>query len=87
MQVRECAQRLVRLAKERNVITLLVGHVTKEGTLAGPRVLEHIVDTVLSFEGDRHHALRLLQVMKHRFGSTQELGLFEMTGSGLARRR
>ncbi|MGZ8735477.1 MAG: ATPase domain-containing protein, partial [Acidimicrobiia bacterium] len=70
VQVRECAQRLVRLAKERNVITLLVGHVTKEGTLAGPRVLEHIVDTVLSFEGDRHHALRLLQVMKHRFGST-----------------
>ena len=83
VQVRECAQRLVRLAKERNVITLLVGHVTKEGTLAGPRVLEHIVDTVLSFEGDRHHALRLLQVMKHRFGSTQELGLFEMTGRGL----
>ncbi len=83
VQVRECAQRLVRLAKERNVITLLVGHVTKEGTLAGPRVLEHIVDTVLSFEGDRHHALRLLQVMKHRFGSTQELGLFEMTEFGL----
>ncbi|MGZ8766654.1 MAG: DNA repair protein RadA [Acidimicrobiia bacterium] len=83
VQVRECAQRLVRLAKERNVITLLVGHVTKEGTLAGPRVLEHIVDTVLSFEGDRHHALRLLQVMKHRFGSTQELGLFEMTERGL----
>ena len=66
VQVRECAQRLVRLAKERNVITLLVGHVTKEGTLAGPRVLEHIVDTVLSFEGDRHHALRLLQVMTGR---------------------
>ncbi len=83
VQVRACAQRLVRLAKERNVITLLVGHVTKEGTLAGPRVLEHIVDTVLSFEGDRHHALRLLQVMKHRFGSTQELGLFEMTERGL----
>ena len=83
VQVRECAQRLVRFAKERNVITLLVGHVTKEGTLAGPRVLEHIVDTVLSFEGDRHHALRLLQVMKHRFGSTQELGLFEMTERGL----
>jgi len=83
VQVRECAQRLVRFAKEHNVITLLVGHVTKEGTLAGPRVLEHIVDTVLSFEGDRHHALRLLQVMKHRFGSTQELGLFEMTERGL----
>jgi DNA repair protein RadA/Sms len=83
VQVRECAQRLVRFAKEQDVITLLVGHVTKEGTLAGPRVLEHIVDTVLSFEGDRHHALRLLQVMKHRFGSTQELGLFEMTERGL----
>jgi DNA repair protein RadA/Sms len=83
VQVRECAQRFVRLAKERNVITLLVGHVTKEGTIAGPRVLEHIVDTVLSFEGDRHHALRLLQVLKHRFGSTQELGLFEMTERGL----
>jgi DNA repair protein RadA/Sms len=83
VQVRECAQRLVRLAKERNVITLLVGHVTKEGTLAGPRVLEHVVDTVFSFDGDRHHALRLLHLKKHRFGSTQELGLFEMTEHGL----
>jgi len=82
-QVRDCAQRLVRLAKEQGVITLLVSHVTKEGALAGPRVLEHVVDTVLSFEGDRHHALRLLHALKHRFGSTQELGLFEMGGRGL----
>ncbi len=62
---------------------VLVGHVTKEGALAGPRVLEHLVDTVLSFEGDRHHALRLLRAVKHRFGPTGELGLFEMTGRGL----
>ncbi len=63
--------------------TVLVGHVTKDGGLAGPRVLEHIVDTVVSFEGDRHHALRLLRAVKHRFGSTDELGLFEMTEGGL----
>jgi DNA repair protein RadA/Sms len=83
-QVRECAHQLVQLAKARAMSTLLVGHVTKEGALAGPRVLEHIVDTVLSFEGDRHHALRLLRAAKHRFGSTEELGLFEMTDAGLA---
>lgn len=82
-QVRDCAQRIVRLAKEQGVTALLVGHVTKEGVLAGPRVLEHVVDTVLSFEGDRHHALRLLHTLKHRFGSTQELGLFEMGERGL----
>ncbi len=82
-QVRECAQRLVRVAKERGIATLLVGHVTKDGGLAGPRVLEHLVDTVLSFEGDRHHALRLLRATKHRFGPTAQLGLFEMTGEGL----
>ena len=70
-------------AKRRGVAIVLVGHVTKDGALAGPRVLEHVVDTVLSFEGDRHHALRLLRAVKHRFGSTDELGLFEMTGSGL----
>src|SRR5262249_10557365 len=64
--------------------TLLVGHVTKDGNLAGPRVLEHVVDTVLSFEGERHHALRLLRATKHRFGPTGELGLFEMTETGLA---
>jgi DNA repair protein RadA/Sms len=83
-QVRECAHRLVREAKERSIATVLVGHVTKDGSLAGPRVLEHVVDTVLSFEGDRHHALRLLRAVKHRFGATQELGLFEMTERGLA---
>jgi DNA repair protein RadA/Sms len=82
-QVRECAARLVREAKERAMTTVLVGHVTKDGALAGPRVLEHVVDTVLSFEGDRHHALRLLRAVKHRFGSTAELGLFEMTEAGM----
>ena len=82
-QVRECSHRLVQEAKQRGCAVVLVGHVTKEGNLAGPRVLEHLVDTVLAFEGDRHHALRLLRVVKHRFGSTQELGLFEMTEHGL----
>lgn len=82
-QVRDGAQLLVQLAKGTGITTLLIGHVTKEGTLAGPRVLEHIVDTVLSFEGERHHSLRLLRALKHRFGSTQELGLFEMRHDGL----
>ena len=82
-QVRECAHALVRLAKERGIPTLLVGHVTKEGTLAGPRALEHVVDTVLSFDGDRHHTLRFLHALKHRFGATTELGLLEMRGDGL----
>ena len=70
-------------AKARGMATVLVGHVTKDGGLAGPRVLEHVVDTVVSFEGDRHHALRLLRATKHRFGTTDELGLFEMTEGGL----
>jgi len=83
-QVRGCAQRLVMLAKARGMATILVGHVTKDGTLAGPRVLEHVVDTVLSFEGERHHSLRLLRAVKHRFGPTGELGLFEMGERGLA---
>ena len=83
VQVRGCAQQLVNAAKQRGVPVVLVGHVTKEGSLAGPRVLEHIVDTVLSFEGERHHALRLLRASKHRFGPTNELGLFEMVGHGL----
>jgi DNA repair protein RadA/Sms len=82
-QVRECAHRLVRASKERAMSSVLVGHVTKDGALAGPRVLEHLVDTVLSFEGERHHALRLLRAVKHRFGSTDELGLFAMTEGGL----
>ena len=82
-QVRECAHRLTQIGKERGLAVILVGHVTKDGALAGPRVLEHIVDTVLSFEGDRHHGLRLLRATKHRFGATHELGLFEMGGDGL----
>ncbi len=83
VQVRECAHRLVGEAKRRGLPIVLVGHVTKEGGLAGPRVLEHVVDTVLSFEGDRHHSLRLLRAVKHRFGATNELGVFEMAGDGL----
>ena len=82
-QVRECAARLVRYAKCFGVATLLVGHVTKEGGLAGPRTLEHIVDTVLSFDGDRHQSLRLLSASKHRYGPTGELGIFEMSETGL----
>jgi DNA repair protein RadA/Sms len=82
-QVRECAAALVAMAKRRNLAVVLVGHVTKDGALAGPRLLEHVVDTVLSFEGDRHHALRLLRAVKHRFGPTGELGVFEMGDDGL----
>jgi DNA repair protein RadA/Sms len=83
VQVRACAHRLVAEAKRRDVPLVMIGHVTKDGALAGPRVLEHVVDTVLAFEGDRHHALRMLRATKHRFGPTNELGLFEMAGSGL----
>lgn len=83
-QVRGCAAALSGLAKGRGMACVLVGHVTKDGDLAGPRVLEHLVDTVLSFEGDRHHSLRLLRARKHRFGPTTELGLFEMAEAGLA---
>ncbi|MEY2581921.1 MAG: hypothetical protein QOE09_1770 [Ilumatobacteraceae bacterium] len=83
VQVRGCTHRLVTEAKQRGLPMVLVGHVTKEGGLAGPRLLEHVVDTVLSFEGDRHHALRLLRAVKHRFGSTNELGVFEMVERGL----
>jgi DNA repair protein RadA/Sms len=82
-QVREAAARLLRTAKEAGVATILVGHVTKDGTVAGPRVLEHLVDCVLQFEGDRYHAHRVLRAVKNRFGSTNELAVFEMTGSGL----
>jgi len=82
-QVRACAHRLVREAKDRGVAVVVVGHVTKDGSLAGPRVLEHVVDTVLAFEGDRHHALRLVRAVKHRFGPAGELGLFEMGDGGL----
>ena len=82
-QVREAAGRLLRVAKEQNIATVLVGHVTKDGSVAGPRVLEHLVDCVLQFEGDRYHAHRVLRATKNRFGSTNELGVFEMTGQGL----
>jgi DNA repair protein RadA/Sms len=82
-QVRGCAQRLVVEAKARGMATLLVGHVTKDGSLAGPKLLEHVVDTVLELTGDRHHALRMLRVVKHRFGPTDEVGLFEMGADGL----
>ena len=82
-QVRESAARLLRTAKEFGVAIILVGHVTKDGAVAGPRVLEHLVDCVLQFEGDRYHAHRILRAAKNRFGSTNELGIFEMTGAGL----
>ncbi len=82
-QVRECAGRLMAYAKKTGVPTFLVGHVTKEGSIAGPRVLEHMVDTVLYFEGERGHPFRLLRAHKNRFGSTNEIGVFEMKGSGL----
>lgn len=82
-QVRECAHRLTSFAKSTTTTVIVVGQVTKEGTLAGPRVLEHVVDTVLSFEGDDHGLVRTLRASKHRFGTTDELGLFEMTGAGL----
>jgi len=83
-QVRECGARLMMLAKRSGMATFLVGHVTKEGALAGPRVLEHLVDTVLYFEGERHHAYRILRAVKNRFGSTNEIGVFEMAEVGLA---
>ena len=82
-QVRECAGILTQLAKSKGIATFLIGHVTKEGMLAGPRVLEHIVDTVLYFEGERYSAYRILRTTKNRFGSTNEIGVFEMSSSGL----
>jgi DNA repair protein RadA/Sms len=82
-QVREAAGRLLRVAKEAGVAVFLVGHVTKDGAVAGPRVLEHLVDCVLQFEGDRYREHRVLRAIKNRFGSTNELGVFEMTGTGL----
>lgn len=82
-QVRECSARLLRYAKESGVPVIVIGHITKEGNIAGPKVLEHIVDTVLQFEGDRHYLYRLLRSIKNRFGSTSELGIYEMVRSGL----
>jgi len=83
-QVRECAARLMLWSKGRGTATFLVGHVTKDGAIAGPRVLEHLVDTVLYFEGEQHHAYRVLRAVKNRFGSTNEIGVFEMGEQGLA---
>ena len=82
-QVRECTARLMRLARKTGAAMLLIGHVTKDGSLAGPKALEHMVDTVLYFEGDRHHAFRLLRSVKNRYGSTNEIGVFLMASSGL----
>lgn len=83
-QVRECTSELLRFAKTTNIPFVLIGHITKDGFIAGPKVLEHMVDCVLQFEGDRDHAYRLLRPLKNRFGSTNELGIYEMQGSGLA---
>lgn len=82
-QVRDCAAQLLKVAKETHIPVILIGHITKEGSIAGPKVLEHIVDTVLQFEGDSHHLYRILRASKNRFGSTSEIGVFEMTGKGL----
>jgi DNA repair protein RadA/Sms len=83
-QVRACAHELTNFAKRRGLSVIMVGHVTKEGTIAGPRVIEHMVDTVLYFEGDRGHQFRILRAVKNRFGPADEIGVFEMTGKGLA---
>ncbi|RMB08861.1 DNA repair protein RadA [Eilatimonas milleporae] len=83
-QVRTCTQELISFAKKRGSVMLIVGHVTKDGQIAGPRVMEHMVDTVLYFEGDRGHQYRILRAVKNRFGGTDEIGVFEMTGTGLS---
>ena len=83
VQVRECASALLRFAKTSGVPVILIGHITKEGTLAGPKILEHIVDTVIQFEGDQHYMYRILRSIKNRFGSTSELGIYEMQQTGL----
>jgi DNA repair protein RadA/Sms len=82
-QIRETTAELIKFAKESNVPVLLIGHITKDGSIAGPKILEHMVDTVLQFEGDRNHVYRILRALKNRFGSTAELGIYEMLGSGL----
>jgi DNA repair protein RadA/Sms len=82
-QIRECTAELIKFAKETNTPVVLIGHITKDGTLAGPKILEHMVDTVLQFEGDRNYVYRILRALKNRFGSTAELGIYEMQGSGL----
>lgn len=82
-QIRECAAAFQRFAKETNTPVFLIGHITKDGSIAGPKLLEHMVDTVLQFEGDRHYAYRILRTLKNRFGSTSELGIYEMSGEGM----
>lgn len=82
-QIRECTSELLRYAKESSTPVFLIGHITKDGLIAGPKILEHMVDTVLQFEGDRHHVYRILRAVKNRFGSTAELGIYEMQGAGL----
>ena len=82
-QIRECTAAFQRFAKETGTPVFLIGHITKDGTIAGPKLLEHMVDTVLQFEGDRHYAYRILRTLKNRFGSTSELGIYEMTGDGM----
>lgn len=82
-QIRECAAEFQRFAKETNTPVFLIGHITKDGSIAGPKILEHMVDTVLQFEGDRHYTYRILRTLKNRFGSTAELGIYEMTGEGM----
>jgi DNA repair protein RadA/Sms len=82
-QIRECAAEFQRFAKETNTPVFLIGHITKDGSIAGPKILEHMVDTVLQFEGDRHYAYRILRTLKNRFGSTAELGIYEMTDEGM----
>ncbi len=82
-QIRECAAEFQRFAKETNTPVFLIGHITKDGAIAGPKILEHMVDTVLQFEGDRHYAYRILRTLKNRFGSTAELGIYEMSGDGM----
>lgn len=82
-QIRECAAEFQRFAKETNTPVFLIGHITKDGSIAGPKILEHMVDTVLQFEGDRHYAYRILRTLKNRFGSTSELGIYEMTDQGM----
>ncbi len=82
-QIRECAAEFQRFAKDTNTPVILIGHITKDGSIAGPKILEHMVDTVLQFEGDRHYAYRILRTLKNRFGSTSELGIYEMTDQGM----
>jgi DNA repair protein RadA/Sms len=82
-QIRECTAELIKFAKETNTPVILIGHITKDGNIAGPKILEHMVDTVLQFEGDRNYVYRILRTLKNRFGSTAELGIYEMQGNGL----